>query len=185
MNLFRRFILEKRVLKFITFWFQVFDYSFLYLTAQLYELNDTKKTMCEKRICKWMVMSKLCIYVYRFESEVKAIRLKMDSISGKKEGGKRRKKCILKKKCICDWWRAWSWQTLSNNKERRTAFWSFQFKKKNYVLRGINNKKQYIHKMLKVEHFCVLSSISCVVHFDRSSLLMKKKNIFNTYFLYF
>ena len=37
------------------------------------------------------------MYVYRFESEVKAIRLKMDSISGKKEGGKRRKKCILKK----------------------------------------------------------------------------------------
>ena len=57
--------------------------------------------------------------------------------------------------------------------------------KKKLCTAGDQQKKQYIHKMLKVEHFCVLSSISCVVHFDRSSLLMKKKNIFNTYFLYF
>lgn len=44
-----------------------------------------------------MVKSKLCIYVYRFESEVKAIRLKMDSISGKKEGGKKKKKMYFEK----------------------------------------------------------------------------------------
>ena len=37
------------------------------------------------------------MYVYRFESEVKAIRLKMDSISGKKEGGKKKKKMYFEK----------------------------------------------------------------------------------------
>ena len=40
----------------------------------------------------------ICIYVYRFESEVKAIRLKMDSISGKKEGEKKKKKMYFEKK---------------------------------------------------------------------------------------